>query len=100
MRWHTVLLKGKPGHQQLIAVLDEFRKKMTNIMRGVNFSFLVDKMQPLFDTKTNAKQKPSCAELILRAGLTDELCSLLKTAVLTNECTLCIRGFYLQQCAL
>jgi len=36
MRWRTVLLKGKPGQQQVIAVLDESRKKVTNVMRAAS----------------------------------------------------------------
>jgi len=41
-------------------------------MRVVNFSLLVDKMQPPFCHHNKHQQKPSRAEQILRAGLTDE----------------------------
>ena len=55
--------KVNPVGQQLIAVLDEFRK-MTNVMRGVNFSFLFS-----FCHQNKRQQKPPRAEQILRAGV-------------------------------
>jgi len=51
--WRAILLEDESGGQQAISVFDEIWKQVANIIRAMNFSFLFDKMQPSFATKTH-----------------------------------------------
>jgi len=52
----AVLLEDESAGKQLIAILNEFGKKMTDIICSINFSFLDDKMQspPATETDTSS----------------------------------------------
>jgi len=55
--WRAVLLEDESGGQQAIAVLDDIWKQVANVIRAINLSFLFDKMQLSFATKTHTSRQ-------------------------------------------